>query len=80
MSNIMDELNWDIDRNYGSSDYSGGAVKRKTKKSDPKSLGGYERWTDAKERTGTTKESKGKEFLSTFQKKFKDKFRPSKYD
>ena len=78
MSNIMDELNWDIDRSYasGSSDYSLG--KRKTKKSDPKTLGGYERWTDPKERTGTTKESKGKEFLGTFKQKFKDKFRPSR--
>jgi hypothetical protein len=79
MSNIMDELNWDLDHSYASSD-SSGTGKRKTKKSDPKSLGGYERWTDAKERTGTTKESKGKEFLSTFEKKFKDKFRPDRYD
>ena len=75
MSNIMDQLNWDIDHSYGSSDYSPGSVKRKSKKSDPKSLGGYERWTDAKERKGTTKESKGKEFLGTFKQKFKDKFR-----
>tara|TARA_R100000458_G_C8044920_1_gene94637 strand:- start:41 stop:277 length:237 start_codon:yes stop_codon:yes gene_type:complete len=78
MSNFMDDLNWDLDRSYGSSDYSGGSVKRKSSKSDPKSLGGYERWTDAKERKGTTKESKGKEFLGMFKEKFKDKFRPSR--
>ena len=77
MSNIMDELNWDIDHSYASSG-SGGTGKRNTKKSDPKTLGGYERWTDPKERTGTTKESKGKEFLSAFRSKFKDKFRPSR--
>ena len=73
----MDELNWDLDQSYASSG-SSGTGKRKTKKSDPKTLGGYERWADAKERTGTTKESKGKEFLSAFRSKFKDKFRPSR--
>ena len=39
------------------------------------SLGGYKRWTDAKEREGEVKESAGKEFLSTFRDKFKGKFR-----
>jgi hypothetical protein len=77
MSNIIDDLKWDLDQSYASSGTSG-TGKRKTKKSDPKSLGGYERWTDAKERTGTTKESKGKEFLGMFKQKFKDKFRPSR--
>jgi len=73
----MDDLNWDLDQSYASSK-SSGTGKRKTKKSDPKSLAGYERWTDAKERTGTSKESDGKEFLSMFKEKFKNKFRPSR--
>ena len=71
MSSIMDELDWNLD----SSDYSSTG---KREKMDPKSLGGYKRWTDAKERTGTTKESQSKEFLSQFKEKFKDKFRDSR--
>ena len=63
---IMDELDWKLDDGYGSTEDS---------KMDPKSLGGYKRWTSASDRSGTTKKSKGKEFLSQFKKNLKDKFR-----
>jgi|LUML01.1.fsa_nt_gb hypothetical protein len=49
--------------------------KLKSGSIESSSLGGYKRWTDASDRKGETRESKGKEFLSTFRDKFKDKFR-----
>jgi len=64
----MDDLDWSDD-----SDVAG-----ERKKQDPKSLGGYKRWTSASDRTGTTKKSEGKKFLSIFKTKFKDKFRDSR--
>ena len=67
---IMDELDWGI----GGDDYDIDG----SKKMDPKSLGGYKRWTSASGRTGTTKASEGKKFLSHFRKNFKDKFRDSR--
>ena len=70
---IFDDIDWENTTERGSK-YG---EKYKTAKADPKSLGGYKRWTDATERTGTakTKESKGKEFLSIFKKDFANKFR-----
>jgi|TARA_R100000781_G_scaffold101503_1_gene65009 hypothetical protein len=66
---IMDDLDWGLDNDdYGT----------KESKADPKSLGGYKRWTSASDREATTKKSKSKEFLSTFKSKFKDKFRDSR--
>ena len=50
-------------------------TKLETGKIKSDSLGGYERWTSATDRTADTKESKSKEFLSSFKDKFKDKFR-----
>jgi|LULZ01.1.fsa_nt_gb hypothetical protein len=69
---IMDELDWGLDHTL---DVDG---KRRRKKVDPSSLGGYKRWTDASDRTGTTKGSEGKKFLSHFRKNFKDKFKESR--
>ena len=71
MASIMDDLDWGL----GSDEYD---LDGKRKKKDPKSLGGYKRWTSASDRTGTTKQSEGKKFLSTFKTKFKDKFRDSR--
>ena len=66
---IMDDLDWGLDNDdYGT----------KESKADPKSLGGYKRWTSASDREATTKKSKGKEFLGIFKSKFKDKFRDSR--
>ena len=67
---IFDDMDWEMsDTSTRGSTYGD--------KADPKSLGGYKRWTDATERTGTakTKESKGKEFLSIFKKDFANKSR-----
>jgi len=64
----MDDLDW-------GDDYD---VAGKRKKQDPKSLGGYKRWTSASDRTGSNKQSESKKFLSTFKTKFKDKFRDSR--
>ena len=66
----MDELDWGIGDDYD--------IDGNRKKMDPKSLGGYKRWTSASDRTGTTKSSEGKKFLSHFRKNFKDKFRESR--
>jgi len=70
---IFDDMDWTDTSDRGST-YG---EKYKTAKVDPKSLGGYKRWTDSSERTGTakSKESKGKEFLSMFKKDFGNKFR-----
>ena len=70
---IFDDLDWENTTERGSK-YG---EKYKTAKADPNSLGGYKRWTDSSERTGTakSKESKGKEFLSIFKKDFGNKFR-----
>ena len=70
---IFDDMDWTDTSDRGST-YG---EKYKTAKVDPKSLGGYKRWTDSSERTGTakSKESKGKEFLSMFKKDFANKFR-----
>ena len=53
--------------------------KLKTGKIDPKSLGGYNRWTSGRDRSADVKRSSSKEFLSTFRDKFKDKFRDDVY-
>ena len=71
---IFDDMDWENSTERGSK-YG---EKYKTAKADPKSLGGYKRWTSASDRTGTTKQSEGKKFLSTFKTKFKDKFRDSR--
>jgi len=68
---IIDNLDWDL----GWDDSSGSSTLSKR---DSKSLGGYKRWSSASDRSATTKESKGKEFLSRFKKNFKDKFRDSR--
>ena len=70
---IFDDMDW-TDTTERGSKYG---EKHKTAKADSKSLGGYKRWTDSSERTGTakSKESKGKEFLSIFKKDFGNKFR-----
>jgi len=70
---IFDDMDW-TDTSERGSTYGD---KYKTAKVDSKSLGGYKRWTDSSERTGTSKskESKGKEFLSMFKKDFGNKFR-----
>ena len=49
--------------------------KLKSGRIDSSSLGGYNRWTSASDRTADTRESDSKEFLSAFRDKFKDKFR-----
>ena len=50
---IMDDLDWGLDNDdYGT----------KESKADPKSLGGYKRWTSASDREATTKKSKSKNF------------------
>ena len=70
---FFDDMDW-ADTTERGSTYGD---KYKTAKVDPKSLGGFKRWTDSHERTGTSKskESKGKEFLSMFKQDFANKFR-----
>ena len=65
---IFDDMDWENTTERGSK-YG---EKYKTAKADPKSLGGWDRWTDASERTGT---AKSKEFLSKFKSDFATKFR-----
>ena len=49
----------------------------KTARISSKSLGGFDRWTNAYDRTASakSKKSKSKEFLSMFKKNFGNKFR-----
>ena len=71
---IFDDMDWTDTSDRGST-YGD---KYKTAKVDSKSLGGYKRWTDSSERTGTakkSKESESKEFLSKFKSDFANKFR-----
>ena len=49
--------------------------KHKTAGVSSTSLGGFNRWSNPSSQSASTKESKGKKFLSTFKSKFKDKFR-----
>ena len=71
---IFDDMDWEDTTERGSK-YG---EKYKTAKADPKSLGGWDRWTDVSEKTGTAKKSKkseSKEFLSKFKSDFANKFR-----
>ena len=65
---FFDDLDW----NSRGSTYG---QKHKTAGVSSKSLGGFSRWSHPSSQTATTKASKGKKFLSTFESKFKDKFR-----
>ena len=65
---FFDDLDWDArGSKYGQ--------KHKTAGVSSTSLGGFNRWSNPSSQTATTKASKGKKFLSTFESKFKDKFR-----
>lgn len=66
---MFDDMDW----NLGSGSTYGDEYK--TAGVDPKSLGGFKRWTNASDRTATTKKGKTKEFLSRFKEDFKNKFR-----
>ena len=71
---IFDDMDWENTTERGSK-YG---EKYKTAKAHPKSLGGWDRWTDSSEKTGTakkSKESESKEFLSRFKSDFANKFR-----
>ena len=65
---FFDDLDW----NSRGSTYG---QKHKTAGISSKSLGGFSRWSNPSSQTARTKSSKGREFLSRFGDKFKDKFR-----